>query len=112
MKPIRVATDARISVLPTARLTSLSTGRPLAIECAEIAVQHLPQPDAVLDRQRPVEAVGLAHLGLLLGGGVDRHDRGERIARRQMHEQKADDADADRHRRDVEDAPEGVEEHR
>ena len=61
-------------------------------------MQHLPEPDAVLDRQRLVEAVGRAHLGLLLGGGVDRHDRGQGIAGREMHEQEADDADADRDR--------------
>jgi hypothetical protein len=32
VKPITVATDARIKVLPTARETSLATDRPVAIE--------------------------------------------------------------------------------
>src|SRR3546814_7503193 len=59
-----------------------------------------------------VEAVGGAHLGLLLGAGVDRHDRGERVARRDVDQQETDNADAERDRQDVEQSLEGVTQHR
>ena len=104
VKPISVATDARISVLPTARPTSLSTGRPVAIEVPRSPCSTFHSQSAVLDRQRLVEAVGLRASRPAARRWRRAADRGERIAGREMHEQEADDADAERDRRDVEEA--------
>jgi len=49
-------------LLPTARSTSDSTGRPVAIDIAEIAMQRAPHPDPELDRLAGVEAIGGAQL--------------------------------------------------
>src|SRR5580692_6669148 len=78
----------------------------------EIAIDRLPQPEPELDRQRTVEAIGDAQLrGEFLRriGGKDRH---QRIAGRDVHQQKAHQRHADDDRDHINDTPEHVDEHR
>ena len=78
---------------------------------AEIAVDGVPHPDAELHRQRPVEAVGLAHLLGERLRGVGRQHRDERIARRDVHQQKAHQRHREHDRHDQHKALGDVEEH-
>ena len=85
-----------------------ATGRDRA---AEIAMQRAPEPQAELHRQRPVEAVGGAHLRGEFLRGIGRQHRDQGIAGRDVHQQEAHQRDAEHDRDDVDDAPEGVDEH-
>ncbi len=78
---------------------------------AEIALDRVGEPEHVLHRDRLVEAVFGPHLRLLLGGGVDRHHRRQRVARCDLHQHEADDGDAEGHRDHVEEALDRIREH-
>jgi hypothetical protein len=78
---------------------------------AEIAMDRLPQPDSELHRQRPVEAVGDAQLRrqfLRRVGGQNRH---QRIAGRDVHQQKAHQRHTDDDRNHIDDAASDIDEH-
>jgi hypothetical protein len=71
-----------------------------------------PEPCRILHRQRLVEAINGPHLLDQFRGGIGRQDGVKRVTRRDMNEKKAEDADADRHRRDEEEPLERVQQHR
>ena len=56
---------------------------------AEVAIDRLPQPEPELHRQRPIEAIGRAQLLRQFLAGIGRQDRDQRIAGRDMHQEKA-----------------------
>ena len=68
-------------------MTSASTGR-RRDGIAEVAMQRAQQPQAELHRQRLVEAVGGAQLRGELLRRIGRQHGDQRIARRDVHEQK------------------------
>jgi len=97
-------------VLPTGH--DLAGDRPVAGDRhAQVAVHGAPDPHRELLRQRPVEAVELTQLRLQVGRRVRRQDRHQRIARRQVHEQKAHERHADHDRHGVDHTAEKVGEH-
>jgi hypothetical protein len=75
VKPIIAAATASITVLPTARITSDSTGAPGRDRVAEIAVDRAPQPQPELHRQRAIETIGRAQLRGELLRGIGRQHR-------------------------------------
>ncbi len=91
------------------RAEHLQRHRPLGRDrAAEITVQHVPQPDDVLHRDRPVEAVGVLDDRDRLRRRVRRQHRLQRVARRQIHQREADDADPERDRDGEQDAAQDV----
>ena len=71
-------------------------------------VSDPPEPDQELHRQRLVEAVGALDDLDRLGGRVGRHHGLQRVARREIDQRKTHDADAERDRDRVKDAPQDV----
>ncbi|MGY3121579.1 hypothetical protein ACVWXQ_005516 [Bradyrhizobium sp. S3.14.4] len=69
------------------------------------------QPQAELHRQRTVETIGGAELRRELLRGVGRQHGDQRIARRDVHEQKAHQRHADDDRNDIDDAASDIGEH-
>ena len=97
-------------VLPNADADlGCATGRPVPIEVPKSPVRVTHEPAAVLDRQRLVEAVILLELVDDFLGRVRRHDRRDRIARRQMHQREDEQRHAEGDRHQVEQAAQGVE---
>ena len=68
---------------------------------AEIALEEVAEPDAVLDEQRPIEAEGGAQgLDPLLGGG-EAQDRARHVAGHQLDRREHDEAHTQQHRQGV-----------
>ncbi|MGY3294981.1 hypothetical protein ACVWWP_008048 [Bradyrhizobium sp. LM3.6] len=86
-------------------------GTPAGDGIAEIAMQRAHQPQAELHRQRAVKTVGGAELCGKLLRRIGRQHRDERIARRDVHKQKAHQRDADDDRDDIDDASGDIGEH-
>src|SRR5262249_19415824 len=78
---------------------------------AEIALERSPQPAEVLDSQRPVEAVGLAH-HLDVGLARPLASDGERWIARQSQQYEGDRRDEQRHHDGEAEALAGVAEQR
>ena len=111
-KPISAANTASITVLPTARDTSSATDRPVAIEVPRSPLHRVPEPDAELHRQRPVEAVGLRICSASAGRGIGRQHRDQRIAGRDVHQQEAHERHREHDRHHQDQALGDVDEHR
>src|SRR5579864_8335322 len=71
----------------------------------------MPQPDQVLYGDGLIEAVGVLDDGYRLGGRVGRHHRLQRVARGDVDQRKAHDADPERDRDRVKNPPQDVENH-
>ena len=78
---------------------------------AEIAMERPPHPEAELNRQRPVEAVGGAQLRGEFLRRIRRQHRDQRIAGRDVHQQEAHQRHADHDRDDIDDASGDVSKH-
>ena len=78
---------------------------------AEIAVHGLPGPETELNRQRPVEAIGLAHLVSQRLACIRRQHRDERVAGRDMDEQETYQRHREHHGNDEDQALGDVDEH-
>ena len=78
---------------------------------SEVALHHVSEPQPELHGQGAVEAVGAAHLLHDIGGGIGRDDGVHRVARCEMHQQEADDADRQCDRHGVEHASKKVDDH-
>ena len=74
-------------------------------------MDRLPQPNSELHRQRTVEAVGDAHLRREFLRRVGRQNRDQRIAGRDVHQQKAHQRHADDDRDHIDDAAGEIDEH-
>jgi hypothetical protein len=74
-------------------------------------MERPPQPEAELNRQRPVEAVGGAQLRGKFLRRIRRQHRDQRIAGRDVHQEEAHQRDADHDRDDVDDASGDVSKH-
>ncbi len=98
-------------MLLTARSTSRKNRPSGGDGCAEIAVHSFPEPQAKLNGQRAIEAVSHAQLVGELLRSIGRQDRDQRIARRDVHEQEADERDAEDHGNDVDNASGSICEH-
>ena len=111
MKPIVAATMASVTVLATARNTSDSTGRPVAIELprSPLTAFHSHSPNCT--GSGTVEAVGRAHLRGQFLRRVGGKDGDQRIARRDVDEQETDQRDAQNDRNRVDEAPCDVSKH-
>ena len=78
---------------------------------AHLSLQQVADPDQVLHRHRLVQAVCRAHRGLLFGGGIDRHDGRQRVARRDLHQRETDDRHPEGHRQHQDQASKEIAEH-
>ena len=78
---------------------------------AEIAIDRPPQPEPELHRQRTVEAVGDAQLLRQFLRRIGRQHRDQRIAGRDVDQQKAHQRHADDDRDHIDDAPGDIDEH-
>jgi hypothetical protein len=78
---------------------------------AEIAVDRLPQPQPELHRQRPVEAIGDAHLVGEFLRRIGRQHRDQRIAGRDVNQHEAHQCHADHDRYHIDDAAKDIGEH-
>ena len=78
---------------------------------AEIAVDRLPEPEAELNRQRTIEAIGDAQLHREFLRRIGRQDRNQGIAGRDVHQQKAHQRHADDDRDHIDNAAGDIDEH-